>query len=252
MRLIVLFFIVFQFAYAPVQGQTVPARDSVKVATAGKDAAGKSFSPADTVTEKKKTPKPPYVHQFRAGFDLSRIAANLMFPSRQNYEIQMDYLLRNNLYVVAETGFGKGTIDYENLKYSNTGYYFKIGVDKSFLDIISAKDFDIGFIGIRYGAGPGNRKEATYIVPSVFGSSTSGTLAAQSYFVHWGEITGGVKVEVLRNIFLGWNVRMRFLLNPGVFKELSPAFIPGYGKGDKSTAFDINFYASYAIRWGGK
>lgn len=206
----------------------------------------------DTATQKKKEPKPPYVHQFRVGFDLSRIAANIMFPSRQSYEIQADYLLRNNIYIVAETGYGTGKVDYENLKYSNSGYYFKIGVDKSFLDIVSAKDFDIGFIGLRYGAGPGKRAEATYSVPSIFGPPTMGTTPAQNYFVHWGEITGGVKVEIFKGIFLGWNGRMRFLLNPGVFKELSPAFIPGYGKGDKSTAFDINFYISYAIRWGGK
>jgi hypothetical protein len=39
------------------------------------------------------------------------------------------------------------------------------------------------------------------------------------------------------------------MFNPGIFKELSPNFIPGYGKGDKKTAFGFNFYVSYAIRW---
>ncbi len=251
MRLAGLFLAAICFVTYAVHGQGKPLADTASKNNAAKKPTTEIVN-VDTTAEKKKAPKPPYVHQFRVGFDLSRIAANIMFPSRQSYEIQADYLLRNNIYIVAETGYGTGKVDYENLKYSNNGYYFKIGVDKSFLDIVSSRDFDIGFIGLSYGAGPGKRTEATYTIPSIFGPPTTGTTPAQSYFVHWGEITGGVKVEIFKGVFLGWNGRMRFLLNPGTFKELSPAFIPGYGKGDKSTAFDINFYISYAIRWGGK
>lgn len=245
------FLILFLFTCTIAAAQSKTAADSVAKT---KPAAVKSGAPvADTTTaKKKKEPKPPYVHQFRIGFDVSRIAANIMFPSHQSYEVQADYLLPKNTYVVAEVGFGKGKIDYENLRYDNTGYYFKVGFDKSFLDIVSSKDFDIGFIGLHYGAGPGQRTEATYTTQNIFGSPTTGKIPAQNYFAHWGEITGGIKVEVFKNFFVGWNLRMRFLLNPGVFSELSPSFIPGYGKGDKSTAFDINFYTSYAIRWGGK
>jgi hypothetical protein len=250
MKLTVLFFILLCVPCSFARGQSVP--DSSKIATGSRDTLNKKNTAADTSSQKKKEPKAPYVHQFRVGFDLSRIAANIMFPSKQGYEIQADYLLRNNIYLALETGFGKGKVDYENLKYTNNGYYFKFGVDKSFLDLVSTKDFDIGFIGLRYGIGPGTRTEATYTIPSIFGTPATGTTPAQSYLVHWGEITGGVKVEMWKNFFLGWNVRMRFLLNSGVFKELAPAYIPGFGKGDKSTAFDINFYASYAIRWGGK
>jgi hypothetical protein len=250
MRLAVLIFISICISCSFARGQSI--RDSLKTANGNRDSLNKKNTVADTSSQKKKEPKPPYVHQFRVGFDLSRIAANIMFPSKQGYEVQMDYLLRNNIYLAAETGFGKGKVDYENLKYSNNGYYFKFGVDKSFLDIISNKDFDIGFIGLRYGIGPGKRTEATYSIPSLFGTPATGSVPAQNYLVHWGEITGGVKVEMFKNFFLGWNVRMRFLINSGVFKELAPAYIPGFGKGDKSTAFDINFYASYAIRWGGK
>jgi hypothetical protein len=251
MRLTVLFLASLCLLCSLAHGQSAALPDTVKQKNAAKKPVPEIVN-VDTAAKKKKEPKPPYVHQFRLGFDISRIAANIMFPSRQSYEIQADYLLRNNVYIVVETGFGKGKIEYENLKYTNTGYYIKVGVDKSFLDIVSSRDFDIGFIGLRYGGGPGKRAEATYSVPSIFGPSTSGTVPAQNYYAHWGEITGGLKVEIFKGVFAGWNARMRFLLNPGVFKELSPAFIPGYGKGDRSTAFDINFYISYAIRWGGK
>lgn len=201
-------------------------------------------------TAKSKLPKPPYIHQFRLGFDISRIAFNIMYPSRQGYEIQADYALRGKLYLAAEAGIGKGTINYENLKYNNNGFFVKFGVDNSFLDILSSSDFDMAFLGARYGVGIGKRSEATYFVPSPFGPSVSGTVAPQNFMVHWGELTGGIKVEFWKGFFAGYNLRMRFMLNPGVFKELAPNYIPGYGKGDKSVTFDFNFYISYALRWG--
>ncbi|MFT4061346.1 MAG: DUF6048 family protein [Edaphocola sp.] len=209
-------------------------------------------APVDSLknTSKTKAPKPPYVHQFRFGFDMARIAANIMYPSRQSYEVQADYLLRNNVYLAGEAGMGKGKIDYDNLKYTAKGFFVKVGVEKQFLDIVGKKDFDIGFLGIRYGAGPGKRTDATYVVTSRFGAVSEGTVPAQNYIAHWGEITGGLKVEIVPHVFLGWSFRMRFLLNPGTFKELAPNFIPGYGQGDKTTAFDLNYYISYALRWG--
>jgi len=227
------------------RAQTGPVTDTAKAPPAGSLGAGIA---ADTG----KAPKPPYVHQFRIGFDISRIAFNLADKTKQGYEIQADYLLRNAIYLVAETGFGNGKVDYDNLQYDNSGYFFKFGVDKSFLDIVSKQDFDIGFIGARYGIGSGKRSEAAYFVASPFGPPAEGKVPRQNFIVHWGEITGGIKVELGKGIFAGWNARMRFLLNAGVFKELAPNYIPGYGKGDKSTSFDFNFYLSYAIRWGGK
>jgi hypothetical protein len=216
------------------------------------DTATKKIPLQDTTGKKNKVPKPPYVHQFRLGFDISRIAFNLMYPSRQGYELQADYALRGKLYAAAETGFGRGKINYTNLKYTTNSYFVRLGIDQSVLDRIGPLDFDMAFIGVRYGMSIGNRSDATYLVPSLFGPPDSGSVAGQSFVAHWGEIVGGVKVELGKGIFAGWNFRGKFLVNAGSFKELAPNYIAGYGKGDKSTVFDFNFYISYAIRWNKK
>lgn len=215
---------------------------------AATDTAARPAAPQDTASGKK-VPKPPYIHQLRIGFDISRIAFNLMYPSRQGYEIQADYALRGKLYAAAETGFGRGKIDYPKLKYTTDNYFVRLGIDQSVLDRLGPSDFDMAFIGVRYGLGIGNRANATYLVPSLFGPPASGEIPGKSYVVHWGEIVGGIKVELGKGIFAGWNFRGKFLLNSGTFKELAPNYIAGYGKGDKSTVFDFNFYFSYAIRW---
>jgi hypothetical protein len=194
--------------------------------------------------------RPPYIHQVRVGFDISRIAFNRMFPSKQGYELQADYKLRKDLYLAAEAGFGKGNIDYDFLKYTTNGEFLRLGIEKSLFTPLSKQDFDIAFIGVRYGIGVGRRNEAQYFVPSPFGGKTKGISAAQDFVVHWAELTGGVKVELWKGLFAGWNVRGKFLINPKTFKELAPNYIPGYGKGDKNSIFDFNFYLSYALRWG--
>lgn len=217
------------------------------------DTTAKKIPLQDTTAGKKnKTPKPPYIHQFRLGFDVSRIAFNLMYPSRQGYELQADYAMRGKLYAAAEAGFGHGKINYPNLQYTTNSYFVRLGIDQSVLDRIGPLDFDMAFIGVRYGMSIGNRSDATYLVPSPFGLPDSGFVAGQSFVAHWGEIVGGVKVELGKGIFAGWNFRGKFLMNSGIFKDLAPNYIAGYGKGDKSTVFDFNFYVSYAIRWNKK
>lgn len=208
-----------------------------------------ALSDTSNNTSTPKTKKPPYMRQFRIGVDIARIPMNFANPSKQGYELQLDYILRNNLYVVAETGYGRGNIDYSFLKYTANSTFVKFGVDKQILDIISDTDFDIAFIGIRYGAGYVRRNEATYLIENPFGGLVAGTIPAKNQLAHWGELNGGLKVEIWPKIFLGYNVRMRFLLNAKAFDELAPNYIAGYGRADAPTAFDFNFYLSYALRW---
>ncbi|KAA5536571.1 hypothetical protein F0919_02565 [Taibaiella lutea] len=205
-----------------------------------------------STTAKKKEPKPPYVHQFRIGIDVARLATNFIYKDKKGYEMQFDYLLRSKNYAVFEAGFGKNAVDYTNLKYDNTGAFFKIGIDKNVIDIVNDHDYDIFFIGIRYGMGFGKRSDATFLVPSYFGSPSEGTSPEESYFIHWLELNLGLRVEIFKQVFVGWNARIKFLLNSGEFQQLAPSYVPGYGAGDKSTVAGGNFYINYAIRWGGK
>lgn len=208
-----------------------------------------SLNTKDSIRTASIKKKAAMIHQFRFGIDIARIGFNFAFPSKQAYEFQADYFLKNKLYIAAETGFGSGTIDYENLKYNTNAFFIRLGVDKSFLDQLGPEDFDMGFLGARYGMGIGQRTEATYLIQSPFGTEIIGHVPSQTFTVHWFEVMAGIKVELWKGVFAGWTARGRFLLNPGTFKELSPNFIAGYGKGDKNSIFDFNFYLSYAIRW---
>lgn len=210
---------------------------------------------AQEEAEEEEPPKAVVVdsmHQLRFGFDLSRVLFNQLqkdLEKRTSYEFEVDYFLKKDLYVVAEGGFGNASLTYDDLAYDSRNIFFRAGINKSLLSRLSQDDWDMAFIGLRYGLGIGERGSATYTITDSTWGSVGGSVPATNFNAHWIEITGGVRVEVARNIFIGWNVRGKFMLNFRQFQELPPYNIAGYGKGEKNTIFDFNILLSYAIRW---
>lgn len=203
-------------------------------------------------TEEEEKAKPVNVDSFsqvRVGFDISRPVWNYFVTNRQSYEIELDYYHRKDLYFVADLGWGNAKVDYYDLKYTSSNIFFKAGINKSMLKRQSSKDWDMGFVGVRYAFAPIQRSAASYVVVDSFWGNSTGSIPAKNMTLHWAEVTAGVKVELLRGLFAGWAIRGKFRLNKAQFQELPPYFIAGYGKGDKGSVFDFNFYINYAIRW---
>ncbi len=194
-------------------------------------------------------------HQIRIGFDVSKVVYNQLQSDKQKriaYEVELDYYWKKDVYWVLDAGLGNASLDYTDLSYKSDNVFFKAGINKSLLPRLKTSDWDMAFIGLRYGVGLINRGDANYTITDSTWGTSSGTIPGSSLTAHWMEITGGVRVEVVKQFFIGWNVRGKFMLNPKQFKELPPYYIAGYGKGEKSTAFDFNVYVSYAMRWAKK
>ncbi|XZF15989.1 DUF6048 family protein [Chitinophagaceae bacterium MMS25-I14] len=212
-------------------------------------AAQMSYAQTDST---KKKPAFDLPHQLRIEFDASRPVTNAIMKNHSSYEISADYHIGNENYLVLEGGFGNADIDYSDLKYKSKNSFARIGINKAMLPRITAGDWDVAFIGVRYGLAFIDRSDATYTTSAPIWGTTTGNIEGKKLTAHWGEITGGVRVELFKGIFTGWNIRGKFLFNQGAFKELPPAYIAGYGKGDKNTIFDFNFYLGYALRWKAK
>lgn len=194
------------------------------------------------------------LHQLRISFDISKPLSKLLVKDslsfRESFEFEVDFYHKKELYLVAEGGWGSGKVDYPDLRYSTKNTFFKAGVNKSLLVRRGVHDWDQAFIGVRYAMAFINRSDAYYESDSNFyWGKTSGIIPGDKMIAHWFEVTAGTRLEVWRGIFIGWNIRGKFRLNKKAFQELPPYFIAGYGKGDKNSIFDFNFYLSYAIRW---
>ena len=188
-------------------------------------------------------------HQLRVGYDISRPIINAMLSDKSSQEFQIDYYGKNTIYWALEAGVGTATNKYSDLAYTSSNTFLRVGFDKSLLQRLYKSDWDVVTIGLRYGIASINRSAATYTMTNTLYGNTTGSVPGKTSVAQWLEITGGLKVELVKGVFAGWNIRGKFLLNQSVFKELPPSFVGGYGKGDKTSIFDFNFYISYAFRW---
>lgn len=192
-------------------------------------------------------------HQFRIGLNISTpvitALVNDASAKRSGYEATLDYCIKNDAYLILEGGFGHSNINYPELSYNTANSFARIGIDKSMLQRLFPNDWDMIFIGVRYGFAFIRRSEATFTTVDDFWGTTTGTIPSKNLTAHWAEMNVGMRVELLKHFFAGYNVRAKFLINDKAFRELPPAYIAGYGKAEKSTVFDFSVYLCYALRW---
>jgi len=188
-------------------------------------------------------------HQLCLGVDILHPVMNQYTSNRTSYEFEVHYFLKNEFYGVAEGGWGGSTVNYPDLQYNTTNDFVRLGFNKSILTRENPNDWDMMFMGMRLAYTTVRRSAGTYtVIDSLWGSS-SGSSSAKNFGALWAELTGGMRVELVKGLMAGWNLRGKFMLNGRFFKDLAPLNIAGYGRGDKNTAFDFNVYVSYAIRW---
>ena len=183
----------------------------------------------------------------RIGIDLARIIYFFTDPSETGAEASVDFEIYKNIYPVFELGFNSISESEELFDYSAGGVYARAGMDYNFLPMKDRSVHHSMTAGFRYGM-------------SVFSHSAENVLIANSYWGeymhetyennltgHWVEIVGGLKTELLPNLFLGRYVRYKILLNPEMDPVMIPELIPGYGIGGENRAFGLSYYILYKI-----
>lgn len=184
---------------------------------------------------------------FRIGVDISKPIQTFFNDQRSSYVFQLDANYRKSLNLALEGGFGQSKVSNHPLKYTSRNSYVGFGIDHPFFNEEFRGDKDNAFIGLRYAMAYIQRQPATYVIQDPLYGLTSGVLPSKSFLTHWVELTGGFRLEVKKNMFAGWNIRLKNIVNPKSLLEAPPAYIAGYGRGDKNTAFDYNFYILYGI-----
>lgn len=204
-----------------------------------------SASAADNPTQKTIANK----HQIRLSVNISSPIIYQWMKDRTHYEAAFDYSFKNETYLVVSGGIGSSKMDEPELKYTSTNSFVRVGIDKSMLQRLFPKDWDMMFIGLHYCVAPITRSEAIYTLYDNFWGNTYGTIPTKKSTAHWASLTLGTRVELLPHFFAGYNFRANFLMNPQSFKELPPVYVAGYGKVEKGTTFDFALYLSYSLRW---
>ena len=194
----------------------------------------------------------------RIGVSVSDLLQPFLYKELEKaYAVQAD-LSFDRFMLVADAGtaqYARAWQPQDSLasqyQYSTKGNYFKVGVDVNFLkdkeaNTLFAKD-NVIFWGLRY-AHSSFTARSTFDLADEFGVYEQTVVSSDDEArAWWIEMVAGIKVEVLKNIFLGYTMQFRFLKRYSQQGTLTPYDVPGFGSGNKKNTIGFDYYVFYRI-----
>lgn len=182
-------------------------------------------------------------HSFKIGTDVFALGTTFFGEDRERYELNTDLAI-HKYFLVADFGVDNIDLTEETFDYSNDGYYFRVGADVNFMP--TDEDNNVIFFGVRYARSYFNDKLAwngegqfpLYDVPLI--TSSNSKLRGR-----WFELAVGMKVNIWKELFVGYTVHYKFARNLEGEGVLTPYEMPGYGvyESEKRVGF------SYQVFW---
>ncbi|MEN8834836.1 MAG: DUF6048 family protein [Polaribacter sp.] len=187
----------------------------------------------------------------RLGIDVSKpIKAAFEDSYNSGLEIVADYRISKRFFIATELGFEEQTSNEYYSNSSSKGNYIRLGFNYNAYENWLDMNNEI-FVGYRYGFSMFEQTLNSF-TPNVsntyFPGNTTSPNTTADLNAHWSELMVGLKVETLKNIFVGFSVSYKVLMSakePDNFKTL---FAPGFNRIFESrTGFGFNYTISYTI-----
>jgi len=183
----------------------------------------------------------------RFGIDLAPFIYYFTEPRIVGAEISVDFEIYKNLYPVIELGYSSTSESKETFDYESLGNYARVGIDYNLLPAKDRSWHNSMTVGFRYGLSFFKQSSDNVVVYSDYWGDYMPDHYESSLKAHWLELTAGIKVEIVPNLYLGWLLRYKFLLNPDIDPVMIPALIPGYGNGANTRTFGFSYSIFYML-----
>lgn len=193
----------------------------------------------------------PQRYGLRLGIDLHRLSKSFYDSNYKGLELVGDYRLTQKFYAAAEIGNEEKITDDDRFNFTTNGSYFKIGFDynayENWLDMEN-----MIYTGMRVGISSFSQNLNTYTIYDPTNYYGENTLSPNRKFdglsASWIEIIGGVKAKLFNNIFLGFSVRLNYLISNKKPDNFDNLFIPGYNRTyEGKFGAGFNYTLSYFI-----
>ncbi|WP_430400393.1 DUF6048 family protein [Flavobacterium sp.] len=199
----------------------------------------------------KDTTKIAQRYGLRVGVDLHRLSKSFYDKDYQGLEIVGDYRVSKKLYIAGELGNEDKTVDDDRFNFTTKGTYFKVGFDynayENWLDMEN-----MIYAGMRYGVSSFSQTLNTYTIYEPTNYYGENTVVSGEKFngltASWLEVVGGVKAKILNNFYLGFSVRLNYLVSNKKPDNFDNLYIPGFNRTyDGKFGAGFNYTLSYMI-----
>lgn len=184
--------------------------------------------------------------------DLSAPVMNLLGTQYGSYEVALEANFLHRFFPVVEAGMGMANYKPEDNNYTfkvPLSPYARVGVNYNFF----YKNGSPSFIsaGVRYGVAVFSYYWDNIALNDAYWDTTVDTSTpSQSAFAHWGEIVVNLRVQIVKNFYMGWSGRYRILLGCTTSPYGDPYYIPGFGV--KDSGFGFTYTVGYNLPIGEK
>ena len=203
--------------------------------------------------QKKDTTKVVYPERYvlRVGVDLHRLTKSFYDDNYKGLEVVADYRLTRRYYIAGEIGNEEKTVDDDRLNFTTKGTYFKVGFDyNSFENWLDMENMI--YVGMRYGLSSFSQNLNSYKIydPTNYYGETIITSGEKFSGLNasWIEVIGGVKAELFNNLYLGFSLRLNYLVSNKRPENFDNLYIPGFNRTyDGKFGAGLNYTISYFI-----
>ena len=205
---------------------------------------------AQTKAKDPKTPEKDSIPTFTGLYISADLAGPVMYAfngDKLQTEIAVEAGIKDKFFPVLEFGIGKANINSEEgfTFKTKASPYARIGLNYA----ITRKNNNYFFLGLRYGYGHVNydiyniTQESDY-----WGESQVVNILGQKASASYAQAVAGIRVNIFKDLYLGWDFRYNLLLSTTKLKESRVWFIPGYGiNNNNSSSTLMQFNITYKL-----
>jgi len=184
----------------------------------------------------------------RIGYDLAGLILLYSEPERKIYTFSVDYEAWQDIYPVMEFGYQNVVLTRDNYRYGSSGIYARAGVDVNLYEYEKPNVYEMFYAGFRYGIGYMTHEAENIVIPDdYFEGINNGIQEVNEINAHWVSLVGGIRVELFKNVFMGWSVLANIKLFQIEDVSMVPYNIPGFGDGNKKTSILFNYSIAYRL-----
>lgn len=185
---------------------------------------------------KKKDSIAPKTEKFgiRVGVDLFKLTRSFYEDDYRGIELVGDYRLTKKYFIAAELGNESKTVDELNLNFTTEGTYLKVGFDynayENWLDMEN-----MIYLGLRYGVSSFSQTLNEYQIYNSDPYFNEGGISYpgekfEGLSAQWAEVVAGVKAEVFKNVYVGFSMRLNYLISNNKPESFDNLYIPGFNR----------------------
>ena len=211
-----------------------------------------SIEPLDSLSSQEKIPL-----KLRLGVDLYRIILSQVNDNFNGFEIVGDFQISEDLFLALELGNVKTTKNVDQVNFTTSGDYFKLGFEYNMFENLEGMNNNIS-VGLRFASSSHSQVLNSYTILDRSRFWPSSDLPVESGYAtgerlnlsaQWLEFVAGFKVQLIKNIYMGLSLRLNRLLGDKMPENFDNVYIPGFNKKTEENKFGagFNYTLTYSI-----